>query len=285
MLIAVFFAGLRHGFDLDHIAAITDITSSQLERRRAIVLGTVYAAGHAVMLLFLGGIAVVAGQKIPETLDEAMGRVIGATLIALGVYVVYSLLRYGRDVRLRSRWMLVLSGLKRTVAWLRRTPVREVEISHEHEHPVDGHHHHHEHLSPADEKPGAVKTHTHLHPHSHVVPAPADPFTEYGIATCFGIGMIHGVGAETPSQVVLFTTAAGVTGVLGGVWVLLAFVVGLLIGNTILVAASATGFSSGQRLPSIYMVLALMTALVSLWVGVLYLAGRPDLLPAFLGGR
>lgn len=286
MLIAVFFAGLRHGFDLDHIAAITDITSSQMDRRRAIVLGTVYAIGHAVVLVILGSLAVLAGQRIPESLDDVMGRVIGATLIVLGIYVVYSLIRFGRDAQLRSRWMLVLAGLKRTVAWLKRAPVREVEIEHAHEHPIEGHHHRHEglHSSGAPVPSGAVKTATHVHPHRHIVRAPADPFTEYGIATCFGIGMIHGVGAETPSQVVLFTTAAGVTGAIGGVAVLAAFVIGLLLGNTILVVASSSGFSQGQRLPGIYVVLAAATAVVSTAVGLLYVLNRPDLLPAFLGG-
>ena len=299
MLIAVFFAGLRHGFDLDHIAAITDITSSQMERRRAIVLGTVYAIGHAVVLVVLGGLAVLAGQRIPESLDEVMGRVIGATLIALGIYVVYSLARFGRDAQLRSRWMLVLAGLKRTVAWLRRAPVREVEIEHAHEHPVEGHHHGYDELHPpaapsaaplpparsaAPSTAGAVTTATHAHPHRHIVRAPADPFTEYGIGTCLGIGMIHGVGAETPSQVVLFTTAAGVTGALGGVAVLAAFVIGLFLGNTILVVASSAGFSQGQRLPAIYLVLAAATAVVSIGVGLLYVMNRPDLLPAILGG-
>ena len=286
MLIAVFFAGLRHGFDLDHIAAITDITSSQLDRRRAYVLGTTYAVGHAFVLLVLGGIAVLAGRRIPPSLDELMGRIIGATLIVLGLYVVYSLIRFGRDVQLRSRWMLILSGLKRTVAWLRRTPVREVEIEHDHEHPSDGHHHRHEPRAAvaADHPGGSVRTQTHVHTHRHVVRAPTDPFTEYGIATCFGLGMIHGVGAETPSQVVLFTTAAGVTGALGGLAILVAFVIGLLLGNTILVVASSAGFSSGQRLPVIYLVLASVTAIVSIAVGLLYVFNRADLLPGFLGG-
>lgn len=275
MLIAVFFAGLRHGFDLDHIAAITDITSSQMERRRAMLLGTAYVIGHAIVLVLLGGLAVVVGERIPPAFDEPMSRVIGATLILLGIYVLYSLVRFGREAQLRSRWMLILSGVKRTVAWLRRTPVREVEIFHEHEHPLDSHHHHHDALRPVTGAgiQGAVITRVHTHPHSHVVRAPTDPFTEYGVWTCLGIGAIHGVGAETPSQVVLFTTAAGVTSALGGVSILIAFVVGLLLGNTILVAASAAGFSSGQRLPVIYLVLATMTAVVSLGVGALYLFG------------
>lgn len=296
MLLAVFFAGLRHGFDLDHIAAITDISSSQMDRRRAMVLGTVYAIGHAFVLVVLGGLAVLAGQRIPDSLDEAMGRVIGATLIVLGIYVVYSLVRFGRDAHIRSRWMIVLAGLKRTVAWLRRSPVREVEIEHVHEHPVDGHHHHDDELLPPGGPPaahgdphpvgatGAVKTTTHAHPHRHVVRAPEDPFTEYGVWTCLGIGMIHGVGAETPSQVVLLTTAAGVTGAVGGAAVLAAFVIGLFLGNTILVVVSSAGFSQGKRLPGIYLVLAAATAVVSIGVGVLYVLDRPDLLPAFLGG-
>jgi high-affinity nickel-transport protein len=296
MLIAVFFAGLRHGFDLDHIAAITDITSSQMDRRRAIVLGTVYAIGHALVLVVLGSLAVIAGQRIPASLDELMGRIIGGTLIVLGIYVVYSLIRFGRDAQLRSRWMLILAGLKRTVAWLRRAPVREVEIEHAHEHPIDGHHHRHDELWPDGPRApvgapealpapgGAVKTATHAHPHRHVVRAPADPFTEYGIGTSFGIGMIHGVGAETPSQIVLFTTAAGVTGALGGAAILAAFVIGLLLGNTILVVVSSAGFSQGRSLPGIYLALAAATAVVSLGVGLLYAVNRPDLLPAFLGG-
>jgi zinc transporter ZupT len=286
MLIAIFFAGLRHGFDLDHIAAITDITSSQLDRRRSLVLGTVYALGHALVLLILGGVAVIAGQRIPDSLDTLMGRVIGVTLVILGVYVIYSLVRFGRDAQLRSRWMIVLSALKRTVAWLQRAPIREVEIEHEHEHPIDGHHHTHEpgELHPMPSAGGAVTTKTHLHRHSHVVRAPADPFTEYGVATCFGIGMIHGVGAETPSQVVLFTSAAGVSAFGGGLAVLVTFVVGLLLGNSILVALSSSGFSKGQQLPLVYLVLAGVTAIVSIGVGLLYVLDRPDLLPGILGG-
>ncbi|MEA2516286.1 MAG: hypothetical protein QOG16_124 [Actinomycetota bacterium] len=275
MLLAVFFAGLRHGFDLDHIAAITDISSSQIDRRRSMVLGTIYAVGHAVVLVILGAIAVVAGRQIPRSFDEVMGRVIGATLILLGIYVIYSLARFGRAAHLRSRWMVVLAGIKRTVAWIRRTPVREVEISHEHAHPVAGHHHDHDIVHPvvSAEKPGAVlTTTTHSHPHSHVVRAPTDPFAEYGPWTCLGIGMIHGVGAETPSQVALFTAAAGVTGALGGLPILLSFVAGLFLGNSLLVV-SAAGLSSGRRLPSIYFVVAVASAIVSLVVGSIYLFG------------
>jgi high-affinity nickel-transport protein len=84
--------------------------------------------------------------------------------------------------------------------------------------------------------------------------------------------MIHGVGAETPSQVALFTAAAGVTGALGGLPILLSFVAGLFLGNSLLVV-SAAGLSSGRRLPSIYFVVAVASAIVSLVVGSIYLFG------------
>ena len=34
----------------------------------------------------------------------------------------------------------------------------------------------------------------------------------YGRRTAFGVGMIHGVGAETPTQVLIFLAAAGASG-------------------------------------------------------------------------
>jgi hypothetical protein len=286
---AVFLAGLRHGFDLDHIAAITDITSSQPDKRRSLTLATVYAAGHALVLTVLGAVAVVAGRRLPSSVDSAMSRVIGFTLVLLGVYVVYSLIRFRGDFRLRSRWMIVLAGVRRTVMWLRRERTERIEIEHAHAHSEAGHHHRHDGgfdvslQTQAESAVTAVAT-THVHPHRHVVTMPVDPFVEYGVATSFGVGMIHGIGAETPSQIILFTTAAGVAGSIAGIVVLAAFVVGLFVGNTILAVASTMGFAEGRRMPRLYVLLAGVTALVSIYVGVLYAFDRADLLPRFLGG-
>ncbi|HVF53932.1 MAG TPA: hypothetical protein VNC78_10075 [Actinomycetota bacterium] len=287
IVVAVFLAGLRHGFDLDHIAAITDITSSQTSRRRSFTLATVYAVGHASVLTLLGVAAVLLGREIPPSIDSMMGRAIGMTLVALGIYVVYALVRFRRDFRLRSRWMVVIAAIRRTVLWLRRYRAEHVEIEHAHPHSAVGHHH-----GGPDEMPGpisppgavALRTATHTHVHKHVVTMPADPFEDYGTATCLGIGMIHGVGAETPSQVLLFTTAAGLAGSAAGLALVAAFVVGLLLGNSILATAMTMGFSRGERLPRLYMVLAGTTALVSIYVGVAYMLGRTDWLPTFLGG-
>ena len=283
-----FLAGLRHGFDIDHIAAISDITSSQDDRTRSLKLATIYALGHMLVLLTLGTIAVVAGTQIPAALDSFAGRAIGATLIALGVYVVYSLIRFRRDFRMKSRWMLVLAGVRHVLHRVKRTP--HVVIEHEHEHESDGHHGHDhapEELLRTGGRSGvsmATVTKTHTHAHTHVVPMPSDPFTEYGVKTSFLVGMVHGVGAETPTQVLLFTGAAGLAGTIGGVALVGAFVVGLLLGNTILAVGSTFGFVAGKRLPLAHLVLAGATALVSVYVGTAYLLDRPEILPSLLGG-
>lgn len=281
VVLAVFLAGLRHGFDIDHIAAISDITSSQPDKRRALRLSSFYAAGHALVLCALGTAAVLFGRSIPASADALMGRVIGVTLIALGFYVIYSLVRFRRDFRLRSRWMLALAGIRRTLLWLKRHREETLEIEHEHEHD-HGPGHVHPHLLSRESAGGAaqnlaIRTATHSHAHRHVVSAPPDPFIEYGAATSFGVGLIHGIGAETPSQVLLFATAAGLAGSLGGAAVLVAFVVGLFLGNSILAVAASAGFSGGRKAPRLYMALAGSTALVSIYVGFLYALGRSDL--------
>lgn len=272
LAVTVFLAGFRHGFDVDHVAAITDIASATPGRRTSLFLATMYALGHMLVVFGLGVAAVFAGDRIPESWDAAAGRLIGLSLILLGVYVVYSVARYRRDFRMHSRWMLVVAASRRGLRWLR--PVRHVVVEHAHEHPADGHHDHaHDALPQGDPSPGsvAVRTTTHAHTHRHVVPMPSDPFTEYTPRTSFVVGMIHGVGAETPTQMLLLATAAGLAGALGGVALVAVFVTGLLLGNTLLAIVAAAGMSAGRKLPALYMGLALATATISIAVGSMYL--------------
>jgi hypothetical protein len=278
VVVAVFLAGLRHGFDLDHIAAITDITSSQTDRRRSFRLATVYATGHALVLLVLGGVAVLVGARIPPAADRFVGRIIGLTLVFLGAYVLYSLVRFRRNFRFQSRWMLILAGVRRSLVWLKRHRPEQTVI--EHVHPHSAGHHPHVHVQSGGSALGGrvlVETETHVHPHRHVVTVPTDPFTEYGVGTSFGVGMIHGVGAETPSQILIFSTAAGLAGSVGGIAVIVAFVAGLFAGNSILALAASAGFAGGRKVPRMYILLAGVTAILSIYMGVLYLWDRADL--------
>ena len=64
--------GFRHGFDWDHIAALTDLTGSQTTPRRSMWLATLYALGHAAMVLALGVAAILFAEQVPASLDGAM---------------------------------------------------------------------------------------------------------------------------------------------------------------------------------------------------------------------
>ena len=124
LMLLGFALGLRHGIDWDHIAAITDITGSVVttdeaeelyqagnqgavsnsegpaqmtltkpvvrrKRRREVregfFLATMYALGHASLVVLLGLLALWLGAILPNWIDPIMERLVGVTLIILGV--------------------------------------------------------------------------------------------------------------------------------------------------------------------------------------------------------
>lgn len=124
---------------------------------------------------------------------------------------------------------------------------------------------------------GNKLSHQHAHPHIH-------SSQTYGIKTAFIVGVIHGVGAETPTQMVLFATASGVGGDwVGGVLVFL-FVLGLIISNSVITFISIGGYKAARENELVNVTLGLITAIFSLIVGTLFLLGRGAFLPALLGG-
>jgi high-affinity nickel-transport protein len=285
LVISAVLLGLRHGVDWDHIAAITDIAATQDTRRRGFVLSTLYVLGHAAVVFVLGVIAIVVGRNLPGWADALMGRMVGFTLLILGGYVVYSLVRHRGQVRLQSRWMLLISGIRRIYrrgrGLLAATETSHVEHDHAHA-AVVGYHHDDELVAEASPSPvGSFRAPTHRHSHRHSQDV---AFESYGTKTSLGVGMLHGIGAETPTQVVVFLAAANAGGSAGGLIVLMAFLVGLVAANTGITLAATSGFfaTSGRKLPRI--ALASVTAVVSLVVGVLLVTGQDTLLPAFFAG-
>ncbi len=106
----------------------------------------------------------------------------------------------------------------------------------------------------------------------------------YGGKSCFVLGLLHGAGAETPTQVILFATAAGVGGVGTGTLVLLLFVLGLLICNSLMSLLASLGFRSAGHHAIFSIALGIVTGVFSSIVGVFFLLGQSTLLPAILGG-
>jgi high-affinity nickel-transport protein len=291
VLISAFLFGFRHGIDWDHIAAISDITSSQEERGRSIEYGTLYALGHALVVFLIGTAAILLGEQLPGWIDPIMEHVVGLTLVVLGVFVFYSLIKHGREFRMRSRWMLIFSGTRNAYRRTRGAIDRrrgmapglsdpeEPEAVHMHTEggvavevaedlPVsEWHHGHHG-------KPGH-------HHHSHPEP---DAFMEYGRRTAFAVGMVHGVGAETPTQVLIFLTAVTSGGKLAGEAVLITFLIGLMASNSLITFGSAFGFLRATKNWTIYVTVAILTGTFSLILGLMFLFGEGRLLPALFGG-
>jgi ABC-type nickel/cobalt efflux system permease component RcnA len=268
LLLSAFALGFRHGIDWDHIAAITDITSSQSSVRTGLRFATLYAAGHSIIVFVIGIVAIGLGRNLPKSVDEVMTRVVGATLILLGVYVLYALIRYKSEFRMRSRWMLIFSGVRNLY---RKIQSRTEPLEHEHEHAELAHH--------GDGGTATLPVKTHTHSHSHT-----DPFMNYGQGTSFAVGLLHGVGAETPTQVVIFLAASGAGGVTAGIVVLATFLVGLFSANSALAIASASGFLAAGRSFKVYATVSAITGCASFVLGMIFLLGKTALLPAIFGG-
>ena len=271
--------GFRHGFDWDHVAALSDIAASQQSRRRSMMLATLYALGHAAVAFAIGAAVIVASAHLPESVGDVMERLVGVTLIALGLGVIVSTLRNGQSTRLPSRGALLVAGFRRLG---RRRPA-PVVIEHEHEHAVGGDHGH-RHASIAEPEPAgaggrAVTTTRHSHRHRHIGAMPDDPLPMYGGGVAVGVGMIHGIGFETPTQALVFVTAAGAGSRAAGLLVLACFLLGLLAANTVVATASTFGLTGASSRARLYTIVSLVAAVASLALGLLYVFGKGDVMP------
>ena len=105
----------------------------------------------------------------------------------------------------------------------------------------------------------------------------------YGTSSTFLVGVIHGLGAETPTQLLLFLMAANLGGTGAGLLGLLMFIVGLLAMNTLMCASAAGLFSSTLSRPSALRAVTLVTSAYSIVVGAIFLLGAADKLPSLTG--
>jgi high-affinity nickel-transport protein len=157
-----------------------------------------------------------------------------------------------------------------------------VVVTHEHAHdPAEPHPDAHERVRVFA---GSGLPTEHRHGHRHIGALPDDPFMNYGKPTAFGVGMLHGVGAETPTQVLLFLAAAGAGGPVEGLVLLCCFLVGLLTSNTLIAAAGTFGFLGASRNWRVYLAVSVVTAAFSLGIGAIFVSGHATGLPAFFGG-
>ena len=301
--------GIRHGFDWDHIAAISDVTSTTATadvaeevheasheashavtsrahghggveevrahaegqghphahvgvtvasvadghvavaavqprfghgERRALALGTLYAVGHALVVAVLGTLALLFGAVLPAWVDPIMGRVVGFTLLVLGAWVFVSLYQYARHGH----------AFRLRSRWM---------------------------LVFDSARYAWRRFQARLHGHEH-----ADPIemSAYGPRTALAVGMIHGIGAETGTQVLLIAAIGGASSQGLGLPMLGAFIVGLLLANSLVVFITATGFIASRARERLYIAVGVLAGAFSLVVGALFLFRLEGLLPA-----
>jgi len=122
--------GLRHGIDWDHIAAISDLASTQQKRSRALGMGTLYAIGHAAIVMTLGIMAIWFGTIMPSWIDRYLEILVGVTLLLLSVWLCWTMVRYKGKLVLRSRWMLLFGAGKSIYSRLRKKTATPINYSH-----------------------------------------------------------------------------------------------------------------------------------------------------------
>jgi high-affinity nickel permease len=239
--------GFNHGIDWDHIAAIMDIVGTATAEdnknlpvhRRPLALSLMYAFGHCTVVAFLGVCALYFAAVLPAWIDPFMERLVGCTLILMGVWVCVSLLRHSQgkeEFRFQSRWMLVLALAANARMWLwskftRRKISNSLNVR------------------------------------------------EYGSRTAFGVGMIHGIGAETGTQVLLMAALGGAASQGLGAAMLSSFVTGLLISNTLVAILGTTSIITSRAIKSLYLTAGALTCLFSLVIGTFFVLGLGQQLP------
>lgn len=113
---------------------------------------------------------------------------------------------------------------------------------------------------------------------------PVGALDDLGPRSAFAVGVLHGTGAETPTQVVLFASAGAAGSAAGAALILLAFLSGLVLSDLGIAAVWLSGLLGARRLPALQLGLGALTGLSSLAVGVLFITDHATALPALLGG-
>jgi len=110
------------------------------------------------------------------------------------------------------------------------------------------------------------------------------PLDDLSPRSAFAVGVLHGTGAETPTQVVLFASAATSGSRAAAALLLVSFVTGMILADLGIAASWLAGLLGARSAPKAQIAIGALTGLSSLTVGALFLVGRSTVLPALFGG-
>lgn len=267
--------GVRHGLDWDHVAAIIDLagaenvaTTGNPDRAksapitvsdgvklnlRTTALGGYYALGHSASVIAMAIVAACFVGALPSWLDDWTARLVGITLLGFGVWILFSLvasLTGKKEYRYAGRVMLIEAiGRKFHSAW--------------------------------SGFQASVQSPTAQHVHGHGTIALKMDADKLGVRrhTAFGLGVLHGLGAETGTQIAALT-AASHAALPNGIYILGGFIGGLIVANCILASAIATGFITVASIQILNTALGVISGVFSIYVGCCLFLGYSLSLPS-----
>lgn len=90
----------------------------------------------------------------------------------------------------------------------------------------------------------------------------------YGPKSSLSLGVLHGVGAETPTQLSMLVIATNIGGLQNGALALVVFASAMFVSNMALTTAATGVFTISKLRPPVFRWLGAITAAYSLWIGI-----------------
>lgn len=234
--------GLRHGLDIDHVAAIADMVGGRFapgvqhsSRLRSCQLALTYSAGHGLVVIVLGVSALVFKTMLPAWINPLMEKLVGITLVALGLWVLY--LATSRKTTcqssvIRSRGMMLLVALLRCKHWVSMRIFRH-----------------------------APELHSNFE----------YDFCDWKCAA--SIGVLHGIGAETGTQILLLSSVGALNDSTTGFVLMGGFLIGMFACQLILALVATESYLRVQSSSKWLEMINVIVAIASIVTGIIFIAG------------
>jgi len=250
LLSNAFVLGFRHGVDWDHLAAIGDIVgTSHVGGGRPLYLTFLYAVGHSIVVIALSFLALAFAAEVPDSIKQSFEIVVGISLLIFGIGVAISVLqaaRFDKQVAFLSRWMLLSSSFSYCYKWLKNKIIGKF----------------------TDETDKKV-------PQEKLL-----AFRQYDTKAALGLGALHGLGAETATQLLIIGAVGNSTSREAAVALLFVFVAGFVVSSTAIAALFSGGLLTTVNIRSLYLTVGILVSTFSVTVGTLYLTGQAQCLPS-----
>lgn len=85
--------GFAHAFEADHLAAVSNLVSTQKSLKSSAINGAFWGLGHTSTILLFSVLIIIMKFSIQENIFSRFEFLVGLMLIGLGIYRLYKLLR------------------------------------------------------------------------------------------------------------------------------------------------------------------------------------------------